>query len=526
MQIYLFELCFLYFLCVWTSTFFLPTLHVSRHTHSRHTQMELPFQGEVHHHNNMPIRGYLQQISLTQIQFYRSLSHNKKNRFPKTQEVNKTSKNMEFSVKSRVEDDAQSKDQISDKLDELLARLVTDTSEAQIADVQVERLLLDFMGDKNSRLSKRGPKEGSRDLMREVIRGYVSANSPIPVLIVASACKLPLHGHGADIAEVLFVRMLIDLQIKMKSIFAPGVKFIVRFEDLTLMVLFPELTDLQKKTQEYIEAFRQIISMMKADHFIAIRPESHMMSTYQFMLKARQASELFHRYILATDAIGPLPSEIDIQEAGSPYDEFDSRDTHAAEDDEQYARRVGGVALELLNSLQALGWKGGVSYELRTWLRTRYTKLYASQNPEDREEAMCRYLGCIPTRRELNGVGCFPAETPFGRLEIGLVPPLPDTPEISTRVYYRSFPLVLSKSKAPFWRCKAIARPHARTATACVTTSDLPNLEFSIVEFGDRDITLAAEARDADSFPDIHQYRGVISILRNKPVDLSVTIVN
>lgn len=71
-----------------------------------------------------------------------------------------------------------------------------------------ERVLKEFTGDKSTRLLNhgQGPSTASRDMMKDVITDYVTHNLPIPTLIVASACKLPLHGHIADLAEIFFIK--------------------------------------------------------------------------------------------------------------------------------------------------------------------------------------------------------------------------------------------------------------------------------------------------------------------------------
>jgi hypothetical protein len=181
---------------------------------------------------------------------------------------------------------------------------------------------------------------------------------------------------------------------------------------------------------------------MGVKDFISARPESSLMSTFQFMVKVNYFSEVFQKYIELTDTLHPSFANGDIKESSvscicTSIDEVIDCDLNVSDVD--LAHKAGGDALKLLEVLQQFHWIGGVSFTFRNWLRERYAKMYCNLTAVDREKAMARYLGCILVRKVLQGVGVYTNETPFGRLEIGLVPPLPYSPDISSRVYLRSF---------------------------------------------------------------------------------------
>jgi hypothetical protein len=154
---------------------------------------------------------------------------------------------------SKVEDPKQ--EFYTEEVGRLVANLFKDTPDLQVQAEQINRILKEFMGDKNSRLLKNAPNQASQLLMREVIGGYVKESLPIPVLIVASACKLPLHGHSVDNSEVLFIRMLMDMQARVKSIYQPGFKLIIRLEDLTLALNLLIFLPIRKRTSENFKIF-------------------------------------------------------------------------------------------------------------------------------------------------------------------------------------------------------------------------------------------------------------------------------
>jgi hypothetical protein len=144
--------------------------------------------------------------------------------------------------------------------------------------------------------------------MRKVIKYYVEACRPIPVLIATSAWKLPIHGHGVDLAEVLFVHMMIDLQIRIRAIYSYGLKIYIRLEDLTLMALFPETSNIQSSIAQYIQDFNNILILMKVTDFIVLRPESSLMSMSDFMSTVTHSVSMFERYILASDVLQVSPN--------------------------------------------------------------------------------------------------------------------------------------------------------------------------------------------------------------------------
>jgi hypothetical protein len=86
------------------------------------------------------------------------------------------------------------------------------------------------------------------------------------------------------------------------------------------------------------------------------------------------------------------------------------------------------------------------------YLHDRYAKLYPQVTREAHIPIMARYLSTILTRRKLGAVGGH--EGFQGRLEISFAPPLPDTPDISTRVWYRTVPRSQSNTVRPFWAAK------------------------------------------------------------------------
>jgi hypothetical protein len=173
------------------------------------------------------------------------------------------------------------------------------------------------------------------------------------------------------------------------------------------------------------------------------------------------------------------------------------------ENDAELSRKTGGKSLAALRALESAGWDGGVSFEIRNWLRARYNKLYSMLCKVDRDAIMYRFLASVLSRRILCGTGVFTKESDGGKLEIGLVPPNPDTPVISPRVYYRSFPLVLSKSQAPF--CKITAQPCTKAINLQSFGRVNCRFDFTVKEF----MCENESTNLADSPVELHSNTGV-----------------
>lgn len=276
----------------------------------------------------------------------------------------------------------------------------------------VAAIMTQFLATKQFRIGPK-PNPESEVMMRDVVRRAVNAERPVPILIASAALKVPI-GESIDVAELSALRVLHCLQDRVVRHYAPGVAIRIRLEDLTEYVISRDVPLVSEHITTYVREFTQLVDVLGYSSFITPVTESSLANHAQFLVTADAAAKIFQQYLAASDP-----------------------------------RYLSG-------HLASLGWTGGVSTRLREWLYDRYAKLYPELKREQYDEVLSRYLAAILTRRNMGAVG---ADKTFdGRLEISFAPALPDTPTVSTRVYYRTVPLSQSSFHAPYWSAKGHIR--------------------------------------------------------------------
>jgi hypothetical protein len=285
------------------------------------------------------------------------------------------------------------------------------TTQANLVDTLTDL----FLATKQYRI---GPKPNleSQVAIRSVIRSAIEAQAPINILIPAAAIKVPI-GESLDLAELSVLRILQCLIERVSHHYAPGVFIRIRLEDLTEYVISDGTPDLGEHVEHYIDQFRGLNFALGLQRHIDLVPESDLVDSERFLAAAAGYRRVFRDHL---------------------------------EDVYSNPRRVQGSA----NALAHIGWNGGVSPEFAEFLDSRYRKLYPDLSFAQRLDAAAAYLSAILARRNLDATGRFPT----GQLEISFAPPMPDAPEVSTRVYYRTVPLAESSNHMPFWNAKGHIR--------------------------------------------------------------------
>ena len=271
------------------------------------------------------------------------------------------------------------------------------------------------------------PTEESTKAMLRTIHGYIEEDMPIPILIAAAACKLPLSGHSVDVAEVIFIKMLIDLQIQVQTYYPIGLSIRIRLEDGVTMVLFPR-EGLETMLASYVSEFRRVIETLNAASFITLVCETDVMPVHVYMPIVFKFSPLFIEHFKTSD---------NFLEGG--------------EDEESKQKRISS-----LEELQSYGWGEPVSKNEREIWKSRYASHFPNKTEESYVEGMSLYYANILARRYLKGSGTLPSWK-HGHLEIALRPPPEGSPVKQNRLYYRSAKKENIKSSLPFWQLVGIS---------------------------------------------------------------------
>lgn len=284
------------------------------------------------------------------------------------------------------------------------------SASAQSASSTLDSVVEEFIGTKNTRVGPR-PNPESIVMMRDVVRRAMTEQRAIPVLSLSAAVKVPL-GHKPDLAELSALKMLACLNLRIQKHYKPGIAVRVRMEDLTELVLSPEVSNVRELTASYIDTYKRLVRVLGYDSFITPLPESSHTTEQAFLSLAAEQFPIFHQYMLES----------------------------AIDESWGYSR------------ISALGWKGVIGHDTRNFLHDRYKAVYPERSREDHIRMMAEYFSATLVRHKLGAVGADP--TFNGRLEVAFNPPLPNAPVVSSRVHYRSVPLDHTSNNRPYWYAK------------------------------------------------------------------------
>lgn len=339
----------------------------------------------------------------------------------------------------------------------------------------IDEIVSIFVGGKGERMAKAPVHKDIRATLHSIISVSSQTQTPIPVLIPSSACKLPMHGYELDLAEVMMLRYLANLQQRVTRIYPLGLDIVVRLEDLTLLAIFPQLPDIASKVSAYTTQLKALVNRFNMQHFLRIRAESELVDPSLFAKHASDAAPIVHRYLNICEQLNQT-KECKIDQASvnnsSPRADSsvspsslpslsppstpplspigrDSNPTIATDQQMELSTdlpRLEFIKQEAEQALSALGWVGGISPVAVDYLTNRYRKLYTNLSPSERTNLISLYYGAVIARKRLGGTGADPRWN-FGRIDLCIAPPGPDQPPKS-RVCQYFYP----GSREPFWR--------------------------------------------------------------------------
>jgi hypothetical protein len=281
-------------------------------------------------------------------------------------------------------------------------------------------VLAEFIGTKAHRLGP-APSNESLAKMLGVIKLAMARYEPIPVLIPSAAVKVPCSVDAqVDLAEFSTIKTLIDLQHRVSWFYPPGLQFRIRAEDAVEYLISEGQEHLRRRVDGYVDTLRALITVMGARAFIQVLRETDLAPEITLMAAAKRVEPLFLEYLIDSAIV--------------PDDQHDKL----------YAYR----------NLQAAGWNGPVSTELRSFFYARFAANYPHLDPGKHDRMIARYLSSIVARRKCGAVGDHGGWNE--RLEISFAQPLPGTSTTGTRVHFRTVPRWQSKNHLPPWIARGL----------------------------------------------------------------------
>lgn len=260
------------------------------------------------------------------------------------------------------------------------------------------------------------PDESNIAAMKAVIDLVTEANEPIPILMPWGS-KKPDNGT-IDVAEVGALKTLIALQERVKRFYDPGIKLIIRVEDLSGDYLFREEgPDALKASEMYVEEFINLVDVMGLP-FVELKLERDLMNEHVYIALADEMRPVFSRYLNETGAFGI----------------------------------VDDPSLKSYQQLERLGWKGFIPWEQRDFYITRYARAWPDMSAGGHIEKLAGYFASILARIKLRGYGSEQWGKRF--INLSFAPPVPGTPPAfaERRLYYRTLPENMARTHIPPWR--------------------------------------------------------------------------
>lgn len=272
-----------------------------------------------------------------------------------------------------------------------------------------------FLGTRHTRLAGL-PNAESINMMREIVRGAIERNAPIPVL-VGSGPKKNRCGQ-IDLAELAALRQLCCIQAAVCEHYAPGFAIRIRLEDATGFFLEGTEPPIVGDMQEYCCSFKMLCRMLNHS------------AGQDFLLPYCESEHCNLGEFLET-ATSFVPTFVQSYESGN----------------NGYVERI--------------GWSNGVSEAWKDYLRGRYSRIYPDFTDGDITNMSCRYLSTTLARFKMGltrGRNIESWAINGKNLELSFALPAPGAPAVSPRVFYRTVSAKQTKLHVPFWRAKGYLR--------------------------------------------------------------------
>lgn len=285
------------------------------------------------------------------------------------------------------------------------------------------------------------PGPESRVKVRETIRKYTSANKPIPIVVPWGSAKP--DGSSIDVAELMAVRALKNLDQRISEHYTPGTAINIRIEDASAPYLFNwKFDQAWSEAARYTDDMNSLLRVLGA-HAIELRPESHFLTPAAFAEFAALKFDAFLRAITTGEH----------------------------------------------EQLRAWGWKSEIKGEFLDYCLNKYKRRYPWMTLDERYEMLARYFASVMLRNERGLHGDDP-QWNGDYLGVSFGSPIPGTAGFfGKRAYYRTMPRCYTSNHLPPWRAKGYFVAN-EDSTVCpkMTTFDDPR----VLEFSKETVTLTA----------------------------------
>lgn len=277
-----------------------------------------------------------------------------------------------------------------------------------------------LISTKNIRYGAKPSIEGQYRI-RQIIKACVGIGKPIPVLVPWGSIKADFSAR-LDIAEVVALSTLADLNRRIKNYYSPGLDINIRIEDWSGVDLFKlEPAFSKENSWSYCDDLEALIHMIGG---MNLKRESKMVNVGEFYQRANANTASILAYLIESkDLIKTDPSKC--------------------------------LALQSYKNLKANGWRGIISDAQREHYLRCYRGLYDGWDDETMLKRLALYFGGSLTRFQLEMTG---ANHEWGRdyIQIVFVPPVKGSPEgyNDNYLYYRTIPMNQCRTHHAPWRAK------------------------------------------------------------------------
>jgi hypothetical protein len=258
-----------------------------------------------------------------------------------------------------------------------------------------------------------GPRPSPESLVsiREVISYWINRQHPIPFLVPWGSEKP--DGSGVDIAELMALKTLKCLQDRVHRHYVPGVRFVIRLEDVSAPHLFFDRPDQARKDAAlYTDGFDNLVTILGLRSFITPFKESSKVSESAFNEMADSIVPIMEQHIM-------FPTDM-------------------------------GVTERVVRT----GWSPSSEETISHYLKL-YTSLYPDAPASMRVHRLARYFAGALARIKL-GITGKDAAWEGMNLELSFSGPVPGIPadRAKRRLLYRTMPSSITANHIPAWRAK------------------------------------------------------------------------
>lgn len=237
-----------------------------------------------------------------------------------------------------------------------------------------EAIVAMLIGSGQTRVGKRMSAEAEVSLL-SMVRMMMMSGEPIPVATnwAPRVHYADLDGQTARMAEYYALFVLASLDQAVRTVYPPGMRFVVFFEDTTGMVIEggvlggKAVPDFDLYVKRYLSAMRTLVSLFGERIVLAVESELLPRGWWDQCL---MNSNAFEQYLTESGEAGVVP-----------VDEHDN--------DVRYTQ------LESFRVIRKLGWKGGIPQVMREYYQGRISMFLPEATGVEVMQTMARMFASI-----------------------------------------------------------------------------------------------------------------------------------